>query len=107
MRTPIDLLGDHAMNATAISFTLAPALAVVSPAMAQATQPHAPHPAAAASADAAAPINAGAAVAEAERFNSAPSRGDLAPVEATLAPAVPTPDSGGAAHTHNEARGKP
>src|SRR3546814_3613103 len=64
MRTPIDLLGAHAMNATAISFTLALALAVVSPAMAQATQPHAHHPAAAASADVDVPVTAEAARSE-------------------------------------------
>src|SRR3546814_7069352 len=102
MRTPIDLLGAHAMNATAISFTLALALAVVSPAMAQATQPHAHHPAAAASADVDVPVTAEAAVAVAERFNSALSSGDLATVEALLAADVLILESGGAEPSREE-----
>src|SRR3546814_2505039 len=70
--------------------------------MAQATQPHAHHPAAAASADVDVPVTAEAAVAVAERFNSALSSGDLATVEALLAADVLILASGGAEHSREE-----
>src|SRR3546814_17133766 len=70
--------------------------------MAQATQPHAHHPAAAASADVDVPVTAEAAVAVAERFNSALSSGDLATVEALLAADVLILESGGAEHSREE-----
>src|SRR3546814_3825935 len=70
--------------------------------MAQATQPHAHHPAAAASADVDVPVTAEAAVAVAERFNSALSSGDLATVEALLAADVLILESGGAEHRSEE-----
>src|SRR3546814_13310742 len=105
MRTPIDLLGAHAMNATAISFTLALALAVVSPAMAQATQPHAHHPAAASSADVDVPVTAEAAVAVPERFNSALTSGDLATVAALLAADHLILASGGLQHSRQQYMG--
>src|SRR3546814_2481014 len=73
--------------------------------MAQATQPHAHHPAAAASADVDVPVTAEAAVAVAERFNSALSSGDLATVEALLAADVLILESGGAEHSREEYMG--
>lgn len=94
------------MNATSVSLALALAFAVVSPATAQSTRSHAQHhPAAEASAAVDVPAAAQAAVAVAEQFNNALSSGDLATVEALLAPDVLVLESGGAERTREEYMG--